>query len=58
MSEEHNKNAVTKGLKIKLPTAVISEIGSPHATSTGKETSESRHWTCKKARVYLLIGAK
>ena len=43
IKEEQSKNMVINGLKIKLPTAVIKENGSPHATITGKETRERKH---------------
>ena len=54
MSDEQSKNAVIKGLKIKLPTAVINEKGNPQATTIGKDTSVKKHCTCKKLSIFLL----
>lgn len=39
MSELSNKKMVKRGEKVKFPTSVMSEIGSPHAASIGNDTS-------------------
>lgn len=45
MSEEHMRNRIMNGVKIKLPTIVMIEIGRPHAIKMGKAHNVTNNCT-------------
>ena len=56
--EEHSKNNVKKGLKIKFPTTLINERGSPHKTKIGKVAKEIKSCICINRKVVYFIFVK